>query len=724
MLFQERAVSVSVQETVYHHVGNGVTVTFAFNCQVPQLSDLKVYVNDVLTSAGFTVSGIGNLTGGSVTFAVPPANLVAIRIEREIALERNTDYQQNGDFLSKVVNPDFNRLWMALQQHAFALRRAILVPKTDTVTPAELPKAADRANKLMGFDANGHPTAYIPESASLASIFLMFASAIGTTMIGGTWFGGVVANVSALATSTGASLVGFIQAGLGAIEQSIEQKLRSHEPTIYDFLSPVKRVSLMAGNPTDVTTELQAAIDAHNSVEIFGKMITTSTIFMKRSGVRLRGRGIGNTFVEYVNSAGGTAFSGHAGGGANVISDCELRDFAIAGNTASTSASVGLDITTMCYSRFHLSIQTRRPNGICIYGAGNSGSSPYYNEISGFWFGGNDMTQRGLVFDAGSFSGGSNGPNANKIGPIERAASLAGMCDIIAGTGNMFSDMSGESIGDYYFRLNNVQAYSLTGTSTGGNNTINLIDTTKALSVNAFVNYGIIITGGTGAGQARIVASNGAQSFNVKHPWAVIPDATSTYALCDNQASGNKFNRIRAEGLATSNPDFIVALPGTQGNEFSDCNVESLGAGLYVRDSSGAPNNNWFSGSRTVFSEVVKAPGPGANINLYPRNSVFGGVAMPSYVVNWLWVSATTSSLGDIATVRLDVGGTGPGVGSDLTLTAQLAATADQSFCMPGVNGFVLRDGTNRHTFLNLQTGPAFSATADVVITWCANVDA
>lgn len=52
------------------------------------------------------------------------------------------------------------------------------------------------------------------------------AAPTGSSTIGGTWFGNVIANVSALASSIGASLIGFLQAGIGAIARAVQTKLR------------------------------------------------------------------------------------------------------------------------------------------------------------------------------------------------------------------------------------------------------------------------------------------------------------------------------------------------------------------------------------------------------------------------------------------------------------------------------------------------------------------
>lgn len=57
------------------------------------------------------------------------------------------------------------------------------------------------------------------------------------------------------------SMMSFLQSGTGAVSQSVQQKER-HIVNLMDFLSNAKRTTVIAGTMTDVTTELQAAIDA------------------------------------------------------------------------------------------------------------------------------------------------------------------------------------------------------------------------------------------------------------------------------------------------------------------------------------------------------------------------------------------------------------------------------------------------------------------------------
>lgn len=81
-----------------------------------------------------------------------------------------------------------------------------------------------------------------------------FAADNGATLIGGTWFGGLKAKVAALASAVGSSLIGFIQAGIGAVARSIQDEFR-------DSIS-VKQFGAVGDGVTDDTDAIQAALNA------------------------------------------------------------------------------------------------------------------------------------------------------------------------------------------------------------------------------------------------------------------------------------------------------------------------------------------------------------------------------------------------------------------------------------------------------------------------------
>lgn len=509
-----------------------------------------------------------------------------------------------------------------------------------------------------------------------------------------------------------------------------------HNRMVAGAVANVLDFGAVGDDVADDTAAIQAAIDSSASgLTVYlpaGVYKITDTILLKRGSVRLVGDGFGVTRIHYVNAAGGIAVSGDSAKTAslNAYSYCGIEGitFGPASSNATEAANapdIYIDITSFSYSTFDVVIQNLRTNGVCIYGQGNAGTSPYYNRISGYLFGGDiggtNYTQTGIKFAQGAWAGGSNGPNANIIKGIGRAAALDILIDLQAGTGNMFSEISGESINTAYWRLNFNSAVD-SGTSTGSNTAAVLNDTGQTWTTNEYVNDAVKITGGTGAGQVRMIASNNATQLSVRDAWAVIPDNTSTYEIYEGKTVGNIWTLGRAEGSASLNPDFVQAYPGTDKIRMFANEVQSLGTGLFVRDESGSGRNSWFGDSKVTFTETIINPGASANIDVYPKLSAVGGVGFAgSYALEWLNVRAITASLGDDATVRLDAGGTTPGTG-DVTLTAVLTNGNTQATAFPAPDKKISNSGLNRGAFLNVQTGASFSATADLQITWCASL--
>lgn len=106
---------VSQQIPKISYVGNGSTTTFPYTYRITSSADLKVYVDDILQTSGYSVSGVGDGGGGSVTFTVPPASNAKIILIRVIALERITDYTEGGALPASVLDDDFDRLVMMVQ---------------------------------------------------------------------------------------------------------------------------------------------------------------------------------------------------------------------------------------------------------------------------------------------------------------------------------------------------------------------------------------------------------------------------------------------------------------------------------------------------------------------------------------------------------------------------------------------------------------------------------
>jgi len=494
---------------------------------------------------------------------------------------------------------------------------------------------------------------------------------------------------------------------------------------VFDFMTDAEIADVTSRTASiDVTAKIQAAIDSVTTgLTVFlprGRYLTTSTIYLRRNGVHLVGTGPGSTEIKYANASGGIVFSGDTNTFNSLAQyeSCSLQNFEVIRSNsnittaATTDPQIVVDLTSFSYSYFNIEAQTVRPYATIFYGQGNAGTAPYFNHIeSTGLFGGLDYTQRAFGFEGGAFVGGSNGPNANMIGPITRAASLGTVVEIKVGQGNMFSNIGAESIGGTYILLGG-NGVADTGTSSGSNTAITLKDTTKSWSTNDYVNGAVQITAGAGAGQIRRVATNTGTELTLEWPWATIPDATSQYSVFQLRAADNKFVNVRQEGLASSN--FIFAWPDSANTEVTQTSVQSGGG--YLDDRSCSPFNKFFGQSRSLIQHTFATPGAGANINAFPKSSVFGGVKLAGqYVVDFVFVECTAVSHGDVANVTVDCGGSAVGGGSpSFVISVPNGETAGSAF---PVQSRVQKDGANQGIFLNLQTGGSFSGSVDVLVT-------
>jgi hypothetical protein len=523
----------------------------------------------------------------------------------------------------------------------------------------------------------------------------------------------IVSNQTAIVGGTDAGLVTYNEGGAGAVTRTVQSRLR-------DFVS-VKDFGAVGDGVTDDTAAIQAAIDSGAlGITVLlpaGTYKVTDTILLKRTGVRLKGAGEGVTFVKYTNASGGILFSGDSNKTAslNTYERCAITDLEILSSAAGTDPDICVDLTSFSYGHFSLQAQNRRVNGVIFYGQGNAGTSPYFNHIeSTGLFGNTDYTQTAFKFVGGAWAGGSNGPNANMIGPVTRGAALGFGVDLQVGQGNMFSQLSFESIGTAYLRLGLVSSYNDAGTSTGSNNQVTINDTSKSWTISEWVGGGIYISSGTGAGQYRRISNNIATQISLQDAWDTIPDATSTYALAYIKCAGNKFNQVRGEGLYSQNPDFIIADMACDTCVVAQSDISSLGSGKYLVDNSGSTRNSFFEGNRVVVHHTFENPGASFSGSAFPRTGAIGGLRLcQNYTVDWVSVSCNDAA-NDTATVTVDIGGSTVGGGLE-SLQGVLSSGSDVAVGMKHGNRSTY-NGNNNALNISLVTGSSFSATDDVIV--------
>ncbi|WP_240024308.1 phage tail fiber protein [Serratia marcescens] len=260
-------------QTPYNiYTANGLTTVFPYEFYLLNAGDLAVSLNGSVITSGYTISGVGNVDGGEVSFLTPPANGVTIMLERVIPTYRLTDYQDNGDLLADTVNKDFDRLWMAIQQAfiylGLALTRPLLggpfnakgyrienlgypVNSSDaankqyvedvavgtlnrTLRVPEnyvrvIPAIGSRRRQLLAFDDFGNPITVLPESGSASDVLIVLAGADGADRIG-------------MGQSTVRDVIGYVTPEMFGVPDDGDWT-----PQITAAVATMREVHLMAG---------------------------------------------------------------------------------------------------------------------------------------------------------------------------------------------------------------------------------------------------------------------------------------------------------------------------------------------------------------------------------------------------------------------------------------------------------------------------------------------
>jgi hypothetical protein len=145
--------------------GNGSTTVFAYTYRIFADSDLQVIIRSAAgtettktITTHYTVAGAGDANGGSVTFTpgnVPTATETVV-LRREVPQTQAIDYIANDPFPAESHEEGLDRATMNIQQLQEEVDRSIKLSRTNTMTSTEFTVgAADRANKILAFDANG-----------------------------------------------------------------------------------------------------------------------------------------------------------------------------------------------------------------------------------------------------------------------------------------------------------------------------------------------------------------------------------------------------------------------------------------------------------------------------------------------------------------------------------------------------------------------------------------
>jgi len=189
--------TVSTTTLKASYSGNGSTTAFAYTWKVFASTELKVYIRssagvetlkaEGTGSANYAVSGVGETSGGNVTFVTAPASGETVVILRDTALTQGTDYQPADPFPAQDHEDALDKLTHIAQELDEELARAFTYPKTYSGGASkEMPEPV--ANAYLVWNAAGDAlststtaaTQYLGSDGSAAAPFYSWSSDVNS----------------------------------------------------------------------------------------------------------------------------------------------------------------------------------------------------------------------------------------------------------------------------------------------------------------------------------------------------------------------------------------------------------------------------------------------------------------------------------------------------------------------------------------------------------------
>ena len=144
------------------HTGNGSVTSFAYDFLVYLESHMTVKVNDIETTEGWSISGLGEPLGGQVLFDSAPVGSVIL--ERVVPFTQLMDYEAYDAFPAQSHETALDlsamrdlQMIKRIDDSVSTAERSLRVPEGDAATQPQLTfgSVGSRANKYMAFGADG-----------------------------------------------------------------------------------------------------------------------------------------------------------------------------------------------------------------------------------------------------------------------------------------------------------------------------------------------------------------------------------------------------------------------------------------------------------------------------------------------------------------------------------------------------------------------------------------
>ena len=145
--------------------GNGSTTAFNYTFKITDQDDIDVIIRSAdgtettkTITTHYTVSGVGNAGGGTVTFTsgnIPTATETVV-LRRDTPQTQGVDLIENDPLPANTLEDALDKVTSITQELQEESDRSIKISRTNTMTSTEFTvDATNRANKLLSFDSSG-----------------------------------------------------------------------------------------------------------------------------------------------------------------------------------------------------------------------------------------------------------------------------------------------------------------------------------------------------------------------------------------------------------------------------------------------------------------------------------------------------------------------------------------------------------------------------------------
>lgn len=269
----------------------------------------------------------------------------------------------------------------------------------------------------------------------------------------------------------------------------------------------------------------------------------------------------------------------------------------------------------------------------------------------------------------------------------------------------------------------------LSSTATAGGNRT-LTDSTQTMTVDRYMNYRILITGGTGIGQHRRIICNTATVFTVVKPWDINPDNTSTYEIWgDYDKAFLAGNGAGAMYAYSPENDFWM-----QGNSFDDGVVNNIGVRMNGWSTLGVTTGARIAAGVTAVNSTPTAGGSNYLVGDILTCSVGGtgarvivtSIAVGGAVTGIELVASGTATGFTTGTGKATTGGTGTGCTIEITTVGAtcLVTTATAHWFKTGDSVTISGCSDSAYNVAHTIIGVGSTTTFDVATSAAASMSA